>query len=115
MADATVTFMKKVGHKALLFKVDFEKAFDCANWKFVEDLMLQMGLEIDGANRSTPAFHQLPSILINGSSTGEFNLKRGVRQGDPLSPFLFLIAMEGMHIVMEEAKTKGLLEGVKLG
>ncbi|KAL4582537.1 hypothetical protein LXL04_007088 [Taraxacum kok-saghyz] len=43
------------------------------------------------------------SILINGSATKEFDFKMGVRQGDPLAPFLFILAMEGLSLTMREA------------
>ncbi|GKD78323.1 RNA-directed DNA polymerase, eukaryota, reverse transcriptase zinc-binding domain protein, partial [Tanacetum coccineum] len=55
------------------------------------------------------------SILITGSPTSEFSLKRGLRQGDPLSPFLFIIIMEGLHIALRDAMAANLLHGVKLG
>nr|KAJ0202669.1 hypothetical protein LSAT_V11C500242840 [Lactuca sativa] len=54
------------------------------------------------------------SVIINGSATTEFGMERGVRQGDPLSPFLFIIAAEGLNIAMETTKEKGLFEGLKI-
>ncbi|GKA30636.1 RNA-directed DNA polymerase, eukaryota [Tanacetum coccineum] len=54
------------------------------------------------------------SILINGSPTREFNIHRGLRQGDPLSPFLFIIAMEGLHVAVEDAMAAGLYRGFKV-
>ncbi|KAJ9566895.1 hypothetical protein OSB04_002861 [Centaurea solstitialis] len=55
------------------------------------------------------------SILVNGAPTKEFKMSRGIRQGDLLAPFLFLIVAEGLHVLMLEAKEKGLFEGVKVG
>ncbi|GJY64199.1 putative RNA-directed DNA polymerase, eukaryota, reverse transcriptase zinc-binding domain protein [Tanacetum coccineum] len=49
------------------------------------------------------------SILINGSPTSEFNVRRGLRQGDPLSPFLFIIIMEGLHGILSDSVQSGLI------
>lgn len=43
------------------------------------------------------------AILINGSPTENFDLERGIRQGDPLSPFLFLIVAEGLSLMIKKA------------
>ncbi|KAL4583677.1 hypothetical protein LXL04_008259 [Taraxacum kok-saghyz] len=55
------------------------------------------------------------SVMINGSPTKEFRLYKGLRQGDPLSPFLFILAMEGLHVAMEDAISGGLFSPLCLG
>ncbi|XP_071728393.1 uncharacterized protein [Rutidosis leptorrhynchoides] len=55
------------------------------------------------------------SLLVNGSPTSEFSLGRGIRQGDPLSPFLFIIAAEGLNILAKAACEKGLFKGIEVG
>ncbi|GJX16064.1 putative RNA-directed DNA polymerase, eukaryota, reverse transcriptase zinc-binding domain protein [Tanacetum coccineum] len=55
------------------------------------------------------------SVLVNGSPTTEFELFRGIRQGDPLSLFLFILAMEGLHALTCKAKELGLFKGATFG
>nr|GEU60940.1 hypothetical protein [Tanacetum cinerariifolium] len=55
------------------------------------------------------------SILVNGSPTLEFSLKRGLRQGDPLSPFFFIIVMEGLNIMLKDGLATNLFRGIKIG
>lgn len=84
------SWAKRAKKKILLLKVDFEKAFDTINWNYLDSVLDQMGFRckwrtwIKGCLNSSRA-----SILVNGVPTEEFDISRGVRQGDPLSPFFF--------------------------
>nr|KAJ0224075.1 hypothetical protein LSAT_V11C200069590 [Lactuca sativa] len=99
----------------LLFKVEFNKAFDSVNWEYLDHIQMQLGFG-EKWRRWIQSCLKTPtlSVLVNGSPTKEFGMGRGIRQGDPLSPFLFLIAMEGLHIVMEEACAKGIFKGMQV-
>ena len=54
------------------------------------------------------------SILLNGSPSKSFRPSRGLKQGDPLSPFLFIVIMEGLGKAITSAKTEGTIHGLKL-
>ncbi|XP_028101309.1 uncharacterized protein LOC114300656, partial [Camellia sinensis] len=55
------------------------------------------------------------SILVYGSSSEEVVPQKGLRQGDPISPFLFIITVEGLDILLSRAKELGLIRGVNIG
>ncbi|GJX58573.1 RNA-directed DNA polymerase, eukaryota [Tanacetum coccineum] len=103
--------------KALMvFKVDFEKAFDSLRWDYLDVIMEQLGFGnkwrswIAGCLMNSRA-----SILVNGSPTKEFELSKGLRQGDPMSPFLFILAMEGLHALVKKAEYTGLFNSASIG
>jgi hypothetical protein len=60
-------------------------------------------------------FESTMSVLVNGSPTEDFKVGRGLRQGDPLSPFLFLIAAEGLAAMMSRAVALGKFKGYHVG
>ena len=93
----------------LLLIVDFEKVFDSVSWTFIEKALdfFNLGPDIKQwvkayANAST-------CVLVNGHYSSWFDIGRGVRQGDPLSPYLYLICAEVLSImVRENEKIKGM-------
>ncbi|GKE54423.1 reverse transcriptase domain, reverse transcriptase zinc-binding domain protein [Tanacetum coccineum] len=115
IANETVDFLKKTKRKCLVFKVDFEKAYDSINWRFLDDIMKRMGFGSKWCKWVRNCLAASTSILVNGSPTEEFVLERGVRQRDPLSPFLFILAAEGLNALVSEAVEKGIFKGVAVG
>ena len=89
----------------MLFKVDFEKAYDSLSWEYLLEIMSIMGFGskwcgwIKELLTTTRA-----SILVNGFLTDEFQMHWWLRQGDPLSPFIFILAMEGLHVALMRAR-----------
>ncbi|GKF29224.1 hypothetical protein Tco_0095566, partial [Tanacetum coccineum] len=55
------------------------------------------------------------SVLVNGSPSEEFGLEMDIRQGDPLSPFLFILAAEDLNVIVTEAVENGIFRGVVVG
>jgi hypothetical protein len=98
-----------------MFKVDFERAYDTVNWNFLDYMMGRMGFA-EGWRRWIRAcvFQSSMSVLVNGSPIGDFNMGKGLRQGDPLSPFLFLIVVEGLTGLMCQAVEGNIFPGFKI-
>ncbi|GKC33178.1 putative RNA-directed DNA polymerase, eukaryota, reverse transcriptase zinc-binding domain protein, partial [Tanacetum coccineum] len=100
----------------MVFKVDFEKAFDSLRWDFLDLVMVKLGF---GTKWRKWIFGCLQmartSVLVNGSPTCEFEIYKGLRQGDPLSHFLFILAMEGLHVLTCKAELVSLFKGVSFG
>jgi len=106
---------KKLNRNLLLLKVDFEKAYDSVDWNYLDDVMCQMSFPRLWKKWMKECVSSATAVLVNGSPNDEFALGRGLRQGDPLSPFLFLLAVEGFHVLMETMVTSNFFTGYKVG
>lgn len=95
---------KKKGKRGfLLFKIDFEKAYDRVDWGFLELTLTKFGFPplIIGLIMSCITSSSL-SLKWNGEKLDSFTPIRGLRQGDLLSPYLFVLCMEKLAILIQE-------------
>jgi hypothetical protein len=106
----------KAGDPGVLCKLDMEKTYDHVNWNFLLYLLRRCGFGEKWCMWikqciSTTRF----SVLINGSPIGYFGSSRGVRQGDPLSPFLFVLVMKAFSRMIGAITSRGLILGLVVG
>lgn len=115
IANEILDGWKRNDSKGLVIKLDFEKAFDNLNWNFLFKMMQQMGYPHKwiGWIRECLSTAWI-SVLVNGAPTKQFKTHKGIRQGDPLSPFLFIIAAEGLNRLFLEAIEQGKLKGMSV-
>lgn len=116
MLNEIIEETKVTKTRRLLFKVDFAKAYNSIDWNYVIEMLRNMnfpGKWISWVKECIST--ATANVLVNGSPSGEFQLERGLRQGDTLSPFLFLVAAEGLNALTKRAVREGLLKGVTIG
>ncbi|KAL8458477.1 hypothetical protein ACS0TY_036118 [Phlomoides rotata] len=108
--------INKKKKEAFLFKIDFAKAYDSIRWDFLDDIMSNMNFcdkwrkWIAGCLSSATV-----SILVNGSPTAEFSPQKGLRQGDPIAPFLFLLVAESLNRFVKRAVNLNLFSPISIG
>jgi hypothetical protein len=97
----------------VILKLDFEKAYDKVKWSFLQRTLKMTGF--------SPEWHALINDFVSGGSvvirvnedTGRyFHTRKGLHQGDPLSPMLFNIVADMLAVLIERAKSDGQIEGV---
>ncbi|KAM0835188.1 hypothetical protein ACQ4PT_063102 [Festuca glaucescens] len=99
----------------MFLKLDIAKAFDSINWGFLLRVMTQMGFGQRWRNLLSILLASSSSrILLNGSLGIPFMHQRGLRQGDPLSPMLFILAMEPLQELFEKATENNVLMPLKI-
>lgn len=100
----------------LVLKLDISKAYDRVEWSFLSQILTRIGfanLWVDLIMRCVTSVSF--SVLWQGRPIGFFKPTRGIRQGDPLSPYLFLLVSEGLSGLFQKAVSNGFIHGVEMG
>ena len=104
---------KTYGFMAL--KLDKSKAYDRVEWPFLEEIMRKLGFNERWINLMMVCVKSVTySILMNGEPCGMIQPTRGIRQGDPLSPFLFLLCIEELNGLIKKVDVEGEIHGFSL-
>jgi hypothetical protein len=107
---------KKGKTGACAIKLDMEKAYDRVEWEYLRSIMIKLGFHESFVSLvmrcvTTVSF----SIKINGTLSSAFRPTRGIRQGDPISPYLFLLCAEGHSSLLKVVGPGYLSRGVRVG
>ena len=117
LIDCIIQYATEKNILGLLLFIDFEKAFDSLEWSFIHDTLRSHGFGAMLINWVKTLYsHTESCILNNGLASNFFDIQRGVRQGCPLSPYLFILSTEVLATaIRKNTNIKGIsVNGVEI-
>ncbi|KAL5567922.1 hypothetical protein UlMin_024497 [Ulmus minor] len=107
---------QKTKKNFLALKLDMAKAYDRVEWGFIYKIMNKLGFSEVWTNKIMACISSVSySFQFNGQRVGHLIPSRGLRQGDPLSPYLFLLCGEGLSSLLHHYEQSGLIQGLRCG
>jgi hypothetical protein len=99
---------KKKGFVSI--KLDMDKAYDRLEWTFIENTLTTMGFPSNPVHTIMKCVNTVSfSILVNGQPSHRFKPHRGIRQGDPLSPYLFIMCVDVFSGMLTKSENQSLI------
>ncbi|KAA0058104.1 LINE-1 retrotransposable element ORF2 protein [Cucumis melo var. makuwa] len=115
IANEALDYWKVKKIKGFILKLDIEKAFDNLNWDFIDFVLEKKNYPTSWRKWIRGCISNVTySIEVNGKPQGRIKANRGLRQGDPLSPFLFVIVMDYLSRLLSHLESTGAIKGVCL-
>ena len=100
---------------SMAVKTDMSKAYDRLEWDFIQLVLRRVGFHQKVINWIMQCVSTVTySFLINGSPRGRVTPSRGIRQGDPLSPYIFILCSEVLSDLCNKAQEEGSFKGVRV-
>ncbi|RVW21770.1 LINE-1 retrotransposable element ORF2 protein [Vitis vinifera] len=116
IANEIVDERRRSGEEGVVFKIDFEKAYDHVRWDFLDQVLEKKGFSPKWRKWMNGCLSSVSyAVLVNGSAKGWVKASRGLRQGDPLSPFLFTLVADVLSRMLVRAEERNMLEGFRVG
>eukprot|EP00253_Pinus_taeda_P007705 PITA_07705 len=115
VAQETIHSLRQANKKGVVLKINLSKAYDRISWTYLRMLLTHLGFKVEFINWIMGCISNVNfAVLINGAASQFFKSQRGLQQGCPLSPLLFLLAAEGLSRLISSAKSSGLVKGLEV-
>ena len=116
IANEIVNEKRRSGEEGVIFKIDFEEEYDHMKWDFLDHVLEKKGFSPRWSKWMSRCLSSVSyAILVNGSAKGWVKASRGLRQGDPLSPFLFTLVADVLSKMLLRAEERNLCGGFQGG
>lgn len=118
MAYESIHYLKRKKGKtrAYVVKLDTAKAYDRVQWDYLRCIMIKLGFRVSLVNLTMNCVETVKfSVRVNVHLSHAFSPTRGIRQGDPMSPYLFLLCAEGLSSMLKHVGPQFLSKGIRVG